>query len=190
MSSDSASEPTRLLHSLNAGDPEAAEKLLPFVYDELHRMAHRMMQGERPDHTLQPTALIHEAWMRLIGTEDQRFESRMHFLCVAARAMRFSLVDHARAGSAEKRGGDCHKITLDEGLFAVANESASLLAVDEALKNLADVDGQLAQIVELRFFGGLQHEEIAKVIGTSLRTVERGWRLARAWLMNAMDEDA
>ena len=186
---DKVSEPTRLLQALSSGDDEAADKLMPFVYDELHRMAQRMMQGERA-HTLQPTALIHEAWLRLIHKEGRQFESRVHFLRVAAKAMRHSILDHARKKSSHKRGGDRHRITLDENLFVMATEAERLVEIDDALKKLAEVDGQLAQIVELRFFGGLNHPQIASALGTSLRSIERGWRLARAWLLNALDENS
>ena len=175
------------MRSLAAGNAGAAQQLLPVVYDELRQLAERMMQGERRDHTLQPTALISEAFLRLAGG-DRSFESDLHFTRVAARAMRRVLVDHARARNADKRGGDRRRVTLDEELFEIAADGERMLAVDDALARLDQVDPQLAQIVELRFFGGATHDEIARALSTSVRTIERGWRLARAWLMRAIGD--
>jgi len=180
------SEPTRLLQSLRAGDPAAAEQLLPLVYEELHQRARRMMQ-DGAGHTLQPTALIHEAFLRLVDQDDLQSESRLHFVNIAARAMRFVLADHAKAKGADKRGGGQRPVTLDEGAVGVVFQSENLLALEDALTRLAQVDEQLARIVELRFYGGLEHKEVAAALGVSLRTVERGWRVARAWLANAME---
>jgi RNA polymerase sigma factor (TIGR02999 family) len=188
--SSRTAQTTRLLQDLAAGKPGASDQLLPVVYEELHRMAERMMRSERADHTLQPTALIHEAFLRLVDNERDEWDSRVHFMRVAARAMRFVLVDHSRARRAQKRGGNRHKVTLDEGLFAVAAEAEQLLLIDEALTRLGEVDEQLAQIVEMRFFGGMQNDEIARALAVSTRTVERGWRLARAWLLRAMGDQS
>jgi RNA polymerase sigma-70 factor (ECF subfamily) len=189
MSPSPRSKPTRLLHSLGEGDPHAAEQLLPLVYDELRRRAQQMM-GDRAAHTLQPTALIHEAYLRLVDQEDLRSESRLHFVNIAARAMRYVLADHAKAKGADKRGGGQRPVTLDEGAVGILSESENILALEEALTRLAQVDEQLCRIVELRFFGGLEHKEVAEALGVSLRTVERGWRVARAWLANAMETEA
>lgn len=176
-----AAETTQLLHRLGQGDAAAAEQLLPLVYDELHRLAGRMMQKERADHTLQATALLHEAFLRLCGSEAS-FDDRQHFLRVASKAMRNVLVDHARAHKAQKRGGEKQQVDLDlAGVFAL-DHGDGILAVDETLSRLSAMDPQLAQIVELRFFGGLENQAIADALGTSLRSVERGWRTARAWL--------
>ncbi len=187
MSSPPRTETTLLLQSMGRGDAAAAEKLLPLVYDELHRRANQLMRGERAGHTLQPTGLIHEAFMRLVD-QDVQAQSRQHFLRIAARAMRQVLVDHARSRGSQKRGGGQRGVTLDER--AIAGPSDDVLAVDDALNRLAKFDPQLAQIVELRFYGELAHKEIADTLGISLRTVERGWRVARAWLAAAMAEEA
>lgn len=183
---DETSEPTRLIRAL-ASDPQAGDRLLPYLYTELHQMAQAIMRGERQDHTLQATALIHEAWLRLSGETDG-CEGRSHFLALAARAMRHALVDHARARNAQKRGGDLNRVTLDEGISDVVAESADILAIDEALTRLAEFDPDLARLVELRFFAGLKHEEVARALGCSLRSVERKWRLARAWMLTALDD--
>jgi RNA polymerase sigma factor (TIGR02999 family) len=176
-----AVETAQLLHRLSLGDAAAAEQLLPLVYDELHRLASRLMQKERSDHTLQATALLHEAFLRLCGS-DGDFDDRHHFLRVASKAMRNVLVDHARARKAQKRGGGQQQVDLDlAGVFTL-DHSDGILAVDETLSRLSAMDPQLAQIVELRFFGGLENQAIAAAIGSSLRSVERGWRTARAWL--------
>lgn len=172
---------TQLLQRMSLGNAAAAEQLLPLVYDELHRLASRLMQKERSDHTLQATALLHEAFLRLCG-DDAGFADRHHFLRVASKAMRNVLVDHARAHRAQKRGGGQRQVDLDlAGVFAL-DHGDGILAVDETLSRLHALDPQLAQIVELRFFGGLENQAIAEAVGTSLRSVERGWRTARAWL--------
>lgn len=186
---DPTAQTRHLLQRINAGDAEAVEKLLPYIYDELHGLARRIMAGERHEHTLQPTALINEAFMRLIDRNDPQWEDRMHFVRVAARAMRNVLVDHARARSAAKRGGGNVKVTLDEGLVLEGDDPESLLHVHETLERLAGVDPQLGQIVELRFFGGLKDAEIGAALGVSERTVQRGWRMARAWLSREMASD-
>jgi RNA polymerase sigma factor (TIGR02999 family) len=178
-----------LLQRINAGDAEAVEQLLPYIYDELHGLARRIMAGERHEHTLQPTALINEAFLRLIDQSAPGIQDRVHFVRVAARAMRNVLVDHARARSAAKRGGGNLKVTLDEGLVLEDGDSDSLLHVHETLERLSAVDPQLGQIVELRFFGGLKDAEIGAAIGVSERTVQRGWRMARAWLSREMTND-
>ena len=186
MPSPVRSETTLLLHSFGKGDKAAAEKLLPLVYDELHRRARMMMQQQRGSHTLQPTALIHEAFLRLVDQDELQAESRLHFLRIAAKAMRYVLADHAKAKGRIKRGDGLRPMTLDEGVVAARSED--VLVIEDALERLAMMDEQGAQIVELKFYGGLEHTEIAQALGVSLRTVERGWRAARAWLVGAMKD--
>jgi len=173
---------TELLAELRAGNRSAESKLMPLVYDELRRLAGRYMARERSDHTLQPTALVHEAYLRLIGQRDINWQNRAHFFGVAAQLMRRILVDHARAHKARKRGGSQAKVALDETLTYADNKGAELLAIDEALTRLSHRDARQARIVELRFFVGLTEEEAAEVLGVSTRTVKRDWSVARAWL--------
>jgi RNA polymerase sigma factor (TIGR02999 family) len=175
---------TRLLRAMSAGEAGAAEQLLPLVYDELRRLAARLMGGERTGHTLQATALLHEAWLRLCEPGSS-YDDRSHFLRVAAKAMRHVLVDHARARAAHKRGGG-RRVDLDADAFAVRDEAESVLAVDEALGRLQALDPQLGQLVEMRFFGGLDNSAAAQALGMSLRSVERGWRTARAFLVREL----
>ncbi len=181
---DDAVQTTRLLRAVGAGDPDAADKLLPLVYDELRRLAGRMMNGERAGHTLQATALLHEAFLRLVEP-GASFVDRGHFLGVATTAMRRVLIDHARARAAQKRGGG-RRIDLDAEALCGNDDAHSLLAVDEALLRLQAVDAQLARLVELRFFGGLDNPATAQTLGISLRSVERGWRTARAFLLREL----
>ena len=180
-------ETERLLRDLEAGDAEAAERLLPLVYDDLRRLAGKLMASERRQHTLQPTALVHEAWLRLAGQSQSGVQSRQHFLRLAAMAMRRVLVDHARGVGAAKRGHG-QRVTLHSEDLAALQAPADVLVVDEALARLATADPELAQIAELRVFGGLEHREIAAVLKLSLRSVERHWRIARAWLIDALQE--
>ena len=173
---------SHLLKEWNAGDPEALDRLTPLVYEELRRQAARYLRRERPGHTLQTTALIHEAYLRLADAKDVQWQDRAHFFAIAANLMRRILVDHARRRDADKRGGSQVRVQLDEAL-ALANESeVDLLAVDEALNRLAAIDPQQARVVELRFFSGLSVEETAAALGVSATTVKRDWRVARAWL--------
>lgn len=176
-----------MLEALDSGQPGAAEELLPLVYDELHRIAGRLMRREG-EHTLQPTALIHEAYLRLAGDRSPRIEDRTDFVRLAARAMRNVLVDHARRKRSAKRGGDRLQVALDDELLETNADGERLLLLDDALRKLANLDPQLAAIVELRFFGGLGHRETARALDTSVRSVERGWRTARAWLAATMGE--
>ena len=180
--SSSEARVTRLLNRYAGGDSEAGEQLFPLVYDELRKLARRYMGGNDRGHTLQPTALVNEAWLRLVDQETAGFDGRRNFYALASRIMRSVLVDHARARCAEKRGGGQRRITLYDDAGVQESGSIDLLALDEALERLTEVDPELARIVELRFFGGLNHPEIARATGSSLRTVERNWRLARAWL--------
>jgi len=189
VTSDTPSEASRLLGQMNAGEHRAAERLLPLIYDELHKLAGSLMARERADHTLQPTALVNEAYVRLIGDELPQWESRVHFVRVAARIMRNVLVDHARARRTKKRGGGFAQVTLDEGLALAAGDAEGLLIVDETLNRLRAMDEQLGEIVELRFFGGLNDAEIGTALGTSERSVQRGWRMARAWLSREMGRE-
>ena len=178
-----------LLKRMRDGDVDAAEELLPVVYQELHRLAERALGRQNPGHTLQTTALLNEAWIRLVEAEGGDWKSRNHFLAVAAKAMRSVLVDHARRRGAEKRGAGRARVELDEALDLLEQRSSDLLALDEALEELATMDESLARIVELRFFGGLKHPEIAELLNSSLRSVERGWSAARAWLYTRLAEE-
>jgi RNA polymerase sigma factor (TIGR02999 family) len=175
------SEATRLLERFAAGDRQAADLLLPLVYAELRRQAARAMGGERADHTLQPTALVHEAYLRLFDAPAS-FESRAHFVRVAARAMRNVLVDHARARGAQKRGDGRERVALDGVLAAYEERDLDVLALHEALERLLELDEPLGRLVELRFFAGLSIAQTAEVLGSSTATVERHWRVARLWL--------
>ena len=164
------------------GDTAAARRLIPLVYDELRKLAAGYLRQERPGHTLQPTALVHEASLRLLDYSRLDPKSRTHFMCMAAREMRRALIDHARRHGARKRGADWVKVTLDQVVLPTEGRSVDLLDLTQALEELAVLDPRQAEIVELRFFGGLTEEEVAGHIGLSLRTVEREWRMARAWL--------
>lgn len=177
-----SSDATRLLHRLHEGDAAAAEELLPVVYDELHRMAGGYMKGERIGHTLQATALVNEAYLRLVRDESG-FEGRHHFFGVASQAMRRVLVDHARAKQAAKRGGGQRAVTLQSELIGGAGEpTLDALALEEALVALTERDARQGRIVELRFYGGLTNREVAAELEVSETTVEDDWRFARAWL--------
>lgn len=179
-------ETTRLLVDLGRGDPSAAARLLPLVYDELRALAGRYFRRQRSDHTLQPTALVHEAFLRLVDQTHAQWNDRAHFFAVAAQAMRQILINHALARAAAKRGGGRARIALAEDLAPAAEHEFDALALDEALKQLAELDERKARIVELRFFGGLSVEEVAEVLGVSKTTVESDWRMARAWLSRAL----
>lgn len=177
-----ADEITQLLNRFSGSDPEAQSRLLLLVYDELHRIAQRYFSKERADHTLQPTALVNEAYMDLVSGPNRGWKNRSHFFAAAATSMRRILVDHARRHRSLKRGGNARKIDLDENLVRVHEQSEEILALDEALSRLAERDPRQSQIVELRYFAGFSGEEIAKLTGISRRTVEREWDLARKWL--------
>lgn len=177
----SPGEVTRLLHALGAGEATAYDQLLPMLQAELHRAAERLLRRERPGHTLQPTELVHEAWLRIADGKTPDFASRQHFLAVAARAMRHVLVDHARRRLAGKRGGGALAVSLP-GELASPAPPEEILALDEALERLAVHSPRLKQVVEYRFFGGLEEAEIASLMGVTTRTVQRDWAKARAWL--------
>ena len=178
-----AAEITQMLREWSEGKPEALENLLPLVYAELHRQAASFLRKERPGHTLQTTALIHEAYLKLIDRRDVSWQSRTHFFAVAAQAMRRILVDYARAKHREKRGGDNIKLSLEAATLVAAKErGVDLIALDEALIKLAQRDRQQASVVELRYFSGLSLEETAEALHVSRATVARDWEAARAWL--------
>ena len=184
----SAGEVTRLLVELRSGNPEAETKLLPLVYNHLHRLAAHYMRRERPDHTLQATALINEAYLRLVSQEGTDWRDRAHFYCVAARLMRQILVEHARARHTHKRGGTLERLPLEESLEFSPAKSRALIDLDDALNSLERLDPQQARVVELRFFGGLTVEETAEVLSISPRTVKRDWSVARLWLHREMSK--
>jgi RNA polymerase sigma factor (TIGR02999 family) len=185
MSAHSPKSVTQLLADWSKGDQEALDGLMPLVYDELRRLAASYMRRERPDHTLQSTALVHEAYLRLVDQRSVKWQNRTHFFGVAAQLIRRLLVDHARTHQAAKRGA-AYKLSLDEAIDVPEQRDVSLLALDDALNTLAAMDPQQSRIVELRFFGGLSIEETAEVVGISPATVKRDWTLAKAWLYREM----
>ena len=180
--SPAAHEVTQLLHQISGGDSSAVERLVPLIYAELRQIAGRAMRHERSDHTLQPTALVHEAFLRLVGKPDLSWESKAHFLNIAAQAMRRVLLMHARERGAAKRGGGAERVTLDDQLVGSAERGIDLIGLDESLERLAAIFPRKARVVELRFFAGLSLEETGKVVGISLATVKREWDFARAWI--------
>jgi len=173
---------TALLESWSNGDPDALQRLMPLVYDELHRLARNYLRRERPDHTLQSTALVHEAYMRMVNQKTVHWQNRAHFFGVAAQSIRHILVDHARSYQTTKRGSGGHKLSLDEAIALTEARDIDLIALDDALNGLSAVDPQQGRIVELRFFGGLSIEETADVLKISPATVKRDWVMAKAWL--------
>jgi RNA polymerase sigma-70 factor, ECF subfamily len=175
-------EVTRMLEQLRGGDPGAADRLLPLIYHELRQAAGRALRREQPGHTLQATELAHEAYLRLAGAAAGPWESRSHFLAVAARAMRQVLVDHARRRNAAKRGGGWERITLGSAAAASEVSPDELLALDDALERLGALEPRLRSVVEVRYFGGLTERETAEALGVTERTVQRDWARARAWL--------
>jgi RNA polymerase sigma-70 factor, ECF subfamily len=183
-----AASVTGLLLEMSAGDRSAEARLIPHVYQELRRVAGAYMRRERPDHTLQPTALVHEAYAHLVDHPQAQWHGRAHFLATAAQVMRHILVDHARARQAGKRGGVQQQVTLDEGLLSETNRTVDVLFVHEALERLSAFDPRQGRVVELHFFGGLTFEEIAVVLGISERTAKREWSMARAWLRKELAE--
>ena len=186
MSTPSAPDVTQLLLAWTAGDRSALDKLMPVVHQELRRLAHYYMRGERSGHTLQTTALVNEAYMRLVDSSRVQWQNRAHFFAVSAQLMRRILVDYARSRGSAKRGGAAVQVTLDPGLAISPEREPDLVAVDEALSSLAVVDERKSQVVELRFFGGLSVEETAEVLKVSPDTVKRDWRLARTWLLREL----
>lgn len=188
--SETRGEVTELLVQLGRGRDAALDELLPLVYQELRRIARYRMRGERETHTLRTTALVHEAYERLVDHHAIDWQDRNHFFAVAARAMRQVLVDHARRRNAQKRGGDVPHIPLEEHTPATGPPSASILAVNEALARLEELDARQAKVVESRFFAGLTIQETASALGVSPSTVKRDWRTARAWLAREIGPDA
>lgn len=182
----SSDEVTRLLRDWGNGDQEALEKLVPLIYSELRQLAHKVLYRERPGHTLQTTALVHEVYLKLIDQRDARWQNRAHFFAIAAQAMRRILVDSARRHTALKRGGPQENLALDEAANVSLEPDPIMLPLDEALNRLAEIDPQQSRIVELRFFGGLTIEETAEVMKLSKDAVKNDWAMARAWLRQAI----
>jgi RNA polymerase sigma factor (TIGR02999 family) len=181
---------TQLLVDWNAGDKAALEKLTPLVYEELQRLAHHYMRGQRTDHTLQTAALVNEAYLRLADQTQPNFTNRTHFFAVAAKAMRQSLVDHAKASLRQKRGAGANKVELDEAALVSPERPRAVLELNEALEKLAILDPRKAEVVELRYFGGLTQDEIAEVLKVSTVTVRRDWVFAKAWLYSELHSAA
>jgi RNA polymerase sigma factor (TIGR02999 family) len=182
-------EITQLLLAWRSGDKAALDALMPIVYDELRRLARRYMRGQNSGHTLQTTALVNEAYLRLIDSSRVRWQDRTHFFAISAQLMRRVLVDFARAKNSQKRGGEQIQITLDERIEAPLEKETNLVALDDALQNLAKLSQRQSRIVELRYFGGLSEEEIAATLEISTRTVRRDWSLARAWLYRELSQN-
>lgn len=181
---------TRLLLDWSGGNQQALEELAPLIYNELRRLAHNFLYRERPGHTLQTTALVHEAYLKLIDQRDVRWQNRAHFFAIAAQAMRRILIDSARRHTAAKRGGPGEKLSLDEAANIALEPDSNLLDLEKALNELAKIDPQQSHIVELRYFGGLTIEETAEVISVSPATVKREWAMARAWLHQELTDRA
>jgi RNA polymerase sigma factor (TIGR02999 family) len=175
-------ELTQLLNAWSEGDRAALDKLTPFVYEELRRLAHSYMNRERKGHTLQTTALVHEAYLRLFNREQIHWQNRAHFFAIAAQLMRCILVDHARGHASQKRGGKAQMVSLDEAAVISQEQASEVIALDEALQGLAAIDPQQSRIVELRFFGGLSVDETAEVLSLSPATIKREWSSAKLWL--------
>jgi RNA polymerase sigma factor (TIGR02999 family) len=186
MSVEPQHEVTRILLDWSGGDPEAPERLMPFVYDELRRLARAFLAKERGAHTLQPTALVHEAYLRLVDQRSVSWQNRAHFYGIASSMMRRVLIDHARAHAAEKRGGGAVRLSVEDLQVPLEERAQSLVALDEALERLKRMDERKCRVVEMRFFGGLSDEEIAKVLGVTTRTVLRDWKKARLWLLREL----
>jgi RNA polymerase sigma-70 factor, ECF subfamily len=182
MAARSPREITELLLAWSNGEPDALQKLAPLVYAELQRLAHHYMAGERPGHTLQPTALVNEAYLRLIDSSHVRWQNRAHFFAISAELMRRILVDFARSRGYHKRGGEARRISLEEAPPIAIERSADLVALDDAMSALAAIDERKSRVVELRYFGGLSVEDTAEVLKVSPETVMRDWRLAKVWL--------
>jgi RNA polymerase sigma factor (TIGR02999 family) len=188
MTTPAPQEVTRLLIAWGNGDQAALDELLPLVYQELHRLAARHLRRERGHHTLQTTALVHEAYLRLIDQKAAQWQNRAHFFAIAAQMMRRVLVDHARSRQYQKRGGGARRVSFDEALEVSDERAAEVVALDEALTALAEFDERKSRLVELRFFGGLSIEETAEVLGVSPGTVMRDWTLAKTWLQRQINK--
>jgi RNA polymerase sigma-70 factor, ECF subfamily len=183
-------EATQLLNAAARQDRDAASRLFVLVHDELRALAGEFFQRQRPDHTLQPTALVNEAFIKLVDQPDIAWQNRAHFLAVAARAMHQILIDHSRRRATAKRGGGACRVTIDEAITPVSDTAPELFDLEESLQRLAAMDARQSQIVELRFFGGMTVEEVAHVLGLSKSTVEEEWRMARAWLRRELTNGA
>ena len=190
MERGTSTQVTELLVRWRGGDKAALDSLMPLVYTELRRIANRYLQGERSDHTLQSTALVHEAYVRMTEQDLPQWQNRAHFFAVAAQLMRQILVDHARSHRASKRGGSAYKLALDEAEEQPLVRDVDVVALDDALKSLAHMDEQQSRVVELKFFGGLTVEDTAEVLGVSPSTVKRDWTTARAWLFRELNRSA
>jgi RNA polymerase sigma factor (TIGR02999 family) len=175
-------EVTRLLTELGRGGHAAADRLMPLLYNELRQIAHRRLRGERPDHTLNTTALVHEAYVKLIGLDRMTWQNRAHFLAIAAQAMRRVLVDYAVGRKTQKRGGLLQRVPLDETMLVTARPADTLIALDGAIRRLESISPRLSRIVECRYFGGMSIEETAQALQLSPATIKREWNVARAWL--------
>ena len=184
------SEITQMLGQWSGGDGQALDELMPLVYEELRRMAHRHMARERPDHTLQATALVNEVYLKMQDQRGAQWKNRSQFFAVAAKMMRHILVDYARRHSRTKRGGGAQQVTLDEGMLVSRDKAEELLALDEALRKLEQFDSRKSQVATLRFFAGLSVEETAEALSVSVETVTRDWRMARAWLRQELSAAA
>jgi RNA polymerase sigma factor (TIGR02999 family) len=186
MDAQGTNDPTALLRAWSQGDQGAFDRLVPLIHDELHRIARRHMRLERAGHTLQATALVNEAYLRLIDVKQMQWQNRAHFLAMAARVMRRILVDSARARRFQKRGGGAHVEPLDTDRIVAGQPGRDLVALDDALTALASMDPRKSQVVEMRFFGGLTADETAEALRVSAETVRRDWRLAKAWLLSEL----
>lgn len=181
-------EVTQILQDWNGGDADAPERLMPLVYDEMRRLARAFLARERDGHTLQPTALVNEAYLRLVDQTRVNWQNRAHFYAIASSMMRRVLIDHARAHGTEKRGGAAIHLSLEDVQVPLEQRASSFIALDDALQNLEQIDERKCKIVEMRFFGGLRDEEIAEVLGVTTRTVQRDWKKARLWLYRELSE--
>jgi RNA polymerase sigma-70 factor, ECF subfamily len=190
MAESDSRDVTVLLHAWRRGEEHALDKLMPLIYGELRQIAHRFMAREQPGHTLQTTAIVNEAYLRLIDASQIEWKDRAHFFGVSANMMRRVLVEFARSRGREKRGGDIRKVEIDEAVLNLPRQETDLVALDDALNALAKIDSRKAKVIELRFFGGLSLEETAEVLSVSPDTVRRDWRLARAWLIREMKSGA
>ena len=180
---------TQMLEDIGEGDSNAADLLMPLVYDELRRLAQQHLAHERPDHTLQATALVHEAYLRLVDSDSIKARSRVHFFALAAQAIRRILIDHARHTRRIKRGGPGNKLSLDQSPPITVDADIDLIELDDAMRRLAEIEPRHAQIIELRFFGGMRFGEIAELLDVSQRTILRDWQASRAWLFRALRND-
>ena len=188
MTAPSSPNVTQLLKAWSNGEQESLEKLMPLVYSELHRLAHRYIGRERQGHTLQATALVHEAYERLINLKEVSWQNRAHFFGVSAQLMRRILVDYARSRRYTKRGGEWRQVPLNEAVAVFRDRQTDIVALDDALRDLADLDPRKARVVEMRFFGGLSIDETAEVLHVSSETVLRDWRLAKVWLLRQLSQ--